>query len=85
MQHFERERDLRAWERPEKRMKGHSGTIRGRVIEMRVEEVWSGDQQEAGGPPEKKSLVFIITQSDRGHRVNRDTGKFSHFFLSIKK
>ena len=59
MQHFERKRDPRAWERPEKRMKGHSGTIRGRVLVIGVEEVESGEQQEAGGPPEKKPLVLL--------------------------
>ena len=83
MQNFERKRDLRAWARPEKKMEGHSGTIQGRVLVIGVEEVESRDSGEAGGPREKKPLLLILTQSDRGHRVNRDTGKFSHFFLSI--
>ena len=83
MQHFERKRDPRAWERPEKRMKGHSGTIRGRVLVIGVEEVESGDSGEAGGPPEKKPLVLIITQNCFCRGRNPETGEFSQFFLSI--
>ena len=83
MQHFERKRDPRAWERPEKRMKGHSGTIRGRVIEIRVEEVGSRDLQEAGGPPEKKPFRIIINSELLCRGRNPETGEFSHFFLSI--
>ena len=67
----------------ERKIKLKNGTIGARGLEMRGEVVWAGDQQEAGGPPEKKPLVLNITQNCFCRGRNPETGEFSHFFLSI--
>ena len=85
MQLFERKRDLRAWDGAEKKIEGHSGTIRGRVLVIGVEEVGSRDLQEAGGPPEKKpcSIKYNSELLLQGAEP-RDGGILAFFSFNLK-